>query len=62
MVRQHLIQQVNLLKEHLALDNPDPRFIERHALAIIDLARELPMVPDELASLEFESLFQDRTA
>ncbi|MEZ0325226.1 MAG: hypothetical protein ACAH95_04920 [Fimbriimonas sp.] len=41
-MRRHLIEQIELLMEHVNQDVPNPEFIERHALAIMDLARSLP--------------------
>jgi hypothetical protein len=45
VIRRHLIEQIDLLREHMEQTAPDPEFIERHALAIMDLARSMPVPP-----------------
>jgi hypothetical protein len=43
MLPKRLDEEVELLRAHLSQDEPDPDFIERHAMAIIHLARALPI-------------------
>ena len=48
MNTRHLLEQIELLREHVQQGEPHPEFIERHALTIMDLARSLP-VPTSLS-------------
>jgi len=41
MVQKHLIEQVELLLEHLQQGSPDPEFLESHAMAIVALAQDI---------------------
>ena len=62
MVEKHLRQQVDLLQEHLKSEELDPRFIERHARTIIDLAKDLPMPETSLRVFNLMAMFEERTA
>jgi hypothetical protein len=62
VVERHLRQQIDLLQEHLKGDELDPRFIERHARTIIDLAKDLPVPEPSFRVFSLMSVFEERTA
>ena len=62
MVDRHLKQQIELLQEHLRGGELDPRFIERHAQTIIQLAKDLPIPDTDRRVINLMSVFEERSA
>jgi predicted transcriptional regulator len=48
LTKKRILEEIELLKRHLEQEEADSAFVERHALAILELSRELPTGPQRV--------------
>jgi hypothetical protein len=60
VVHRYLLEQIELLREHVEQGHPSPEFIERHALTIIEMSKDLPLMDIPSYSMPFFKLLEER--